>query len=368
MNATLNTRQKAQLAFIASGAELEVGRPEDCPLPLSTLAMTDGSQAYVSRELSGGLTAYVYRVEARGQSWTLKRARERCLVQNADGQTSFLNEVQRRADLQALKVRHELAERLSGIVDTCYANFRRGVLLSPWIEGEQVTDWSETRLIDLFDTVITLASQGLFEWDLCPGNVLDDGRIRLFDFGYLYRFDPLREFNSDGLASPGFHPVERFETRQFFAWLLGQEQAGENRALAAFRLEKSIALDRYQRWHSELARQGASAAVLDRLSEVIRTWQTALSGSAEALYVREAWRSHRLDLADDLDGQTCTPLTLQRLAWLKDIAATRYSDLVACGALATERAEGRDDLLDQLDRAEAQAVGWQVPRARPAGL
>ncbi|MCQ4289024.1 hypothetical protein NA647_16500 [Pseudomonas stutzeri] len=363
MTANLNTRQQAQLAFTASGAELEVGRPEDCPLPLSTLAMTDGREAYVSRELAGGLTAHVYRIEAQGQSWTLKRARERCLVQNADGQTSFLNEVQRRADLQALKARPELAERLTGIVDTRYASFRRGVLLSPWIDGEQVTEWDETRLVDLFDTVITLASQGLFEWDLCPGNVLDDGRIRLFDFGYLYRFDPLREFNSDGLASPGFHPVERFETRQFFAWLLGQEQAGGNHALAAFRLEKSIALDRYLRWQTELARQGASTVVLDRLGEISRTWQTALAGSSEALYLREAWRSHRLDLADDLDGQTCTPLTLQRLAWLRDIAAARYFDLVACGALAIERAEGRNELLDQLDRAEAQAVGWQVPRA-----
>ncbi|MCQ4306411.1 hypothetical protein NA645_00230 [Pseudomonas stutzeri] len=363
MNATLNTRQQAQLAFVASGAELEIGRPEDCPLPPSILAVTDGREAYVSRELSGGLTAHVYRIEAQGQSWTLKRARERCLVQNADGQTSFLNEVQRRADLQALKARPELAERLGGIVDTCYASFRRGVLLSPWIEGEQVAEWDETRLGDLFDTVITLASHGLFEWDLCPGNVLDDGRIRLFDFGYMYRFDPLREFNSDGLAAPGFHPVERFETRQFFAWLLEQEQAGGNRALAAFRLEKSIALDRYLRWHAELKRQGADTVVLDRIGEIIRTWQTALVGSAEALYLREAWRSHRLDLADDLDGQTCTPLTLQRLAWLRDTAAARYFDLVACGALAIERAEGRNELLDQLDRAEAQAIGWQVPRA-----
>ncbi|MBC7201819.1 MAG: hypothetical protein H5U32_21685, partial [Pseudomonas balearica] len=170
MNATLNPRQQAQLAFVASGAELQVGQPQDCPLPLATLAATDGSEPYVSRTLSGGLTAHVYRIEAAGRSWTLKRARERCLVQNADGQTSFLNEVQRRADLRVLKARPELAEPLAGIVDTCYASFRHGVLLSPWIDGEVVGDWDETRLADLFDCIITLASAGLFEWDLCPGN------------------------------------------------------------------------------------------------------------------------------------------------------------------------------------------------------
>ena len=81
MNATLNPRQQAQLAFVASGAELQVGQPQDCPLPLATLVATDGSEPYVSRTLSGGLTAHVYRIEAAGRSWTLKRARERCLVQ-----------------------------------------------------------------------------------------------------------------------------------------------------------------------------------------------------------------------------------------------------------------------------------------------
>lgn len=360
MSATLNARQQAQLAFVASGADLQVGDPDDCPLPLAQLAATDGSEAYVSRTFTGGLTAHVYRVEAAGRSWTLKRAREQCRVQNADGQTSFLNEVQRRADLHELKARPELAERLGGIVDTCYASFRQGVLLSPWIEGEPVGDWDETRLTDLFDTVITLASHGLFEWDLCPGNVLDDGRIRLFDFGYLYRFDPLREYNSDGLACPKFHPVERFETRQLFAWLLGREALGGGRALAAFRLEKEIAVDRYQRWRCELTEAGAIAAVTNRLGSLIHDWQTALRGSAESLYLREAWRSHRLDLADDLDGQTCTPLTLQRLGWLKDMVTRRYADLLACGALAAEPATNRGALLDQLERAEAQATHWQV--------
>lgn len=357
---TLNRRQQAQLAFVASDAELEVGHPDDCPLPPATLATTDGREAYVSRVMSGGLTAHVYRVEAQGRSWTLKRARERCLVQNTDGQTSFLNEVQRRAELRELKARPELAERLSGIVDTRYASFRRGVLLSPWIDGAVVEDWNEARLIDLFDTVICLASLGLFEWDLCPGNVLDDGRIRLFDFGYLYRFDPLREFNSDGLASPGFHPVERFETRQFFAWLLTREQLGGHRALAAFRLEKEIALEHYQRWRCALAEGGATATVLERLDLISKSWQASLAGSAEALYLREAWRSHRLDLADDLDGRTCTPLTLRRLAWLHDMVSTRYNDLVASGALEDKANQRRDALLDQLALANTNAMRWQV--------
>ena len=39
------------------------------------------------------------------------------------------------------------------------------------------------------------------------------------------------------------------------------------------------------------------------------------------------------------------------------------ADLLAADALAHERAPQRAALLDELRRAEAQAIGWQVPRA-----
>ena len=113
------------------------------------------------------------------------------------------------------------------------------------------------------------------EWE--AQRYLDSGRINTQHGGYLndlYRFDPLREFNSDGLACPGFHPVERFETRQFFAWLLGQEALGSARALAAFRLEKAIALDRYRRWRaygdSKMANLMFGKELADRLTD--RYW------------------------------------------------------------------------------------------------
>ena len=152
----------------------------------------------------------------------------------------------------------EQAERLAGIVSTQYASLQQGLVLSPWVEGRRIERWDERQLVELFDLLIALVLAGLFEWDLAPGNTLDDGRIRLFDFGYLYPFDPLRQYNSDGLASPGFHPAERFETRQLFACLLRLEQQSEAWALADFELEKRIALDAYQRLHRELTARGAS--------------------------------------------------------------------------------------------------------------
>ncbi len=102
------------------------------------------------------------------------------------------------------------------------------------------------------------------------------------------------------------------------------------------------------------------------LEKIIRAWRDALASDPSALYLQEAWRSHWLDVKDDLSGQSCTPLTLQRLAWLRAAVTTQYAELLASGALANERQPDREALLDDLHQAEAQAIRWQLADARSA--
>ncbi|MCK6551009.1 hypothetical protein L6R52_34545 [Myxococcota bacterium] len=356
-------RRAAQLDFVARGAELEVGDPSACPIAVDELARVDGDEPFVVASLGGGLTARVFRLRAAGRDWTLKRARVPALVQNVDGQTSFLNEAQRRADFAAEKERPGGAERFSAIVDTRYASFRRGVLLSPWIEGVTVADWDERRLTQLFAALVELLAAGYFEWDLCPGNILDDGqRLWLFDFGYMYRFDPRTELNSNGLETPLFHGAERFETRNFSAHLLRLEaRAGADAALAAFRMEKSIAVDAYAHLVERLRARHATPAVLGYFEALLARWTAALAGDLAPLYFAESWRSHRLDVDDDLRGQTCTPFTRTRLGWLRDAARDRHADLVALDAFFGEDAhQTQAELLDALARADEDAARWQI--------
>jgi hypothetical protein len=304
----------------------------------------------------------VFRLRASGRDWTLKRARVPCLVQNVDGQTSFLNEVQRRADLTALKASEGGAARFRAVVDTRYASYRRGLLLSPWIEGHTVADWDERQLRQLFDQLIELVLAGLFEWDFCPGNVLDDGRqVQLFDFGYMYRFDPLREFHSAGLE-PLFHAAERFETRNYFAFLLRLEQEqGLAAALDAFRTEKRIALEAYRRLVAELLARGASSEVLAWLGDITARWSAGLEGDLTPLYLAEGWRSHRLDLRDDLHGRTCTPTTLVRTDWLITAARDSFDELRAQGALFwRDTRHSSSELVEALGRDRTLAERWQV--------
>jgi hypothetical protein len=361
-------RRAAQLAILAGGDELEVGDPAACPLPPDELARVEGDEPFVVQRFSGGLTATVFRLRLAGRDWTLKRARVPCLVQNADGETSFLNEVQRRSELAALGRTPDGARRFSAIVDTQYASLRRGVLLSPWIEGQIVAAWDARTLGQLFDQLVELLLEGFFEWDFSPGNILDDGhQLRLFDFGYMYRFDPLVEPNNNGWESPLFHGIERFETRNYFGFLLTLEQTlGGAAALEALRLEKTLAVAAYQRLQASLRERGAAPRVLDHLADITLAWQRALEGDLRGLYLGEGWRSHRLDVDDDLRGQTCTPLTLARVDWLLTAVRQHFGALKDLQVLFWDDADlSQADLVRMLDQARHQAQAWQVDRAAP---
>ncbi|WP_417067386.1 hypothetical protein [Niveibacterium terrae] len=355
-------RQQSQLAFVASGNDIEVGDRGRLPLPADVLKNLRGDENFVVARLEGGLTAEVWRLKAAGREWTLKRARARCLVQNVDGQTSFLNEIQRRADIAALKALPGGRERFAGCVDTVWGCFREGLLLSPWIDGGAVADWDERRLVQLFALLEELILAGLFEWDLCPGNLLDDGAIRMFDFGYMYRFDPLTEFNSNGREAPLFHAAERFETRNYFAWLLELEfSAGIAAALAAFALEKRVAGACYERLVSRLAARGAAPEVLSWLRGFLDVWGKAQGETLADLYLAEGWRSHRLDLDDDLRGKTCTKRTLARCDWLIAAAREHFAALTGLDALFWhDEGLGREALIARLEADRARAERFQI--------
>lgn len=357
-------RRRAQLDFVASGRDVEVGEAWLAPLPVADLLTLDARHPAVRGVFDGGLTAIVYKVRANGRDWAVKRARTPCLVQNVDGQTSFLNELQRRAELAVLKARPGGRERFAGIVDTVWGSLKHGIIVSPWIDGEPITAWTPRRLEQAYDIGRELVRAGFFEWDFSPGNVLDDGRqVHLYDFGYMYRFDPLTQFNTagDGFAAPQCHLAERLETRHLFGAWLGLD---EREALAAFRDAKTVSLAAYRRLHDELAADGASARVLAWLRGIADRWDTALGGDLHALWLSEGWRSHVIDLEDDLGGKTCTPNTLRRVDWLLDALRRHHPALVAQDAfLSGDVGVPRDTLVDEYTAKRALAEGWQVRRA-----
>lgn len=308
-------RQRDQQAFVDSGENIVVGTLEGIPITLEQLKNTTADSSYVVETFNSGLTAVVFHLRIDGKSWTLKQKRAVSLVNNIDGQTSFLNEVQRRRDLTKLKQRE--SENFKHIVDTQFASFHDGIILSPWIEGEPLSTLNHDVFQQIFTAIVNLELHGLFEWDFCPGNILlnNQGEITLFDFGYMYQFNSNIHFNNNGFDTPLFHGVERFETRFFFDFLLKNPNNLSTEALFdLYKLEKQCALEAYQHKLQQLIVQNANTNVIAWQQAINHRWQNALTNDAELqiLYLVERYRSNVLDLLDDLHGQSCSPYTLKK--------------------------------------------------------
>lgn len=320
-------RQQANLAFIASGAEFAFGKPAALPLPVAALQALTADSPGVEAVHDGGLTAQVLCLHHAGRRWAVKRARAECRVHNDDGRTSFLNELQRHAELAPLA--------LPGISAPVYGSLRAGLVVSPWIDGRHPGVLDRRQAATLLHVACALAEHGFFEWDYSAGNLLDDGeRIWLYDFGYCYRFDALTQFNTAGHGTeyPHHHPAERIEGRLLSGALL--DTGSDADALAHHATFKREAVQAYHRLADRLAARGASATVTAHYRGLAAGWARRLAAHPAQLYLEDAWRAHVSDLDDDLRGRSCTPRTLRRAQWLQRVVREHGAALRETGALA----------------------------------
>ena len=102
--------------------------------------------------------------------------------------------------------------------------------------------------------------------------------------------------------------------------------------------------------------------MLARLQSLQGEWSAALA-SDEALaanWWRDMYRSHRLDVADDLSGRSCSPLTLRRLDWLEQAVTDHYEQLVD-NLSSEELGLGQSELLARLQRQRREVMACQLP-------
>lgn len=317
MNMT-EKRHSARKTFIESGQNLIVGNLEDFPLTLEELKEIDENSIYVDGVITSGLTAIIYTINVGGNWYNLKKKREISKVQNKDGEYSFLNEVLRRNDFH-----HNQSELIQRhVVKTIYANYNEGIILSDWIYGERPKVFNYLQFLSLFKTLFEFEKNHLFEWDLCPGNILmENGVVKLFDFGYNYEFNPLKMFNSDGKDAPGFHMAERLETRCMMElWADIEEFYDEATLIENIKIEKAAAMIVYVEKLRWLEENNADPSVIEWQKSLIAELREYLRGPEELLelYQRDKKIYYLKDVEDDISGKSCTVQTIRKIDYLID--------------------------------------------------
>lgn len=327
----MNNRQRKQLEFHESKENIIIGSEKDLPFDISIIDFDllrgeSYSGVLVEKIFDSGLTAIVYKLKHKNKYYNLKKKRTESLVKNIDGQASFLNEIQRRKDFEELRKTNEVID--SGVVKTVYANYRQGIMISDWIEGDKIREYNREIFRGLFDLTWNMEQNGIMEWDLCEGNLLLDkeGKIKLFDFGYMYTYDPLTEYNSEGKENPVFNSVERFETRAFMPYLLELEEKDREKVFQLYRTEKEEALRIFRIKKEWLENQKADQDLIVTCKSQIDIWEEGLSSekALQRLYMIESTRSYVMDIADDISGRSCTMQTLMKIDRMIDMIKNHH--------------------------------------------
>lgn len=360
----MNLRQRQQQAFDLSNDNIIVGSEALCPISVAQLVETSAASSYVIETFTSGLTAEVFHLRIQGRDYTLKKRRPVAKVNNPDGQYSFLNEVQRRRDFTKLKNDPENGGKYRNIVPTIYANYREGIILSPWIEGHPINHLTPELVKALFATLFACEQAGLFEWDLCSGNMLVDkaNHLWLFDFGYMYPFDAKSGFNSNGLSDPIFHFSERFDTRFLFGWFLSKHTP-EHEQIAVYRMVKEQALETLEEKRCWLNLSDALPEVVLHTEQLIQGYSKALTDESclRKQFTLDAFRSHVLDIEDDLEGQSCTPVTLLRVDTVLAMLNDHFAWLEKNGGLFYgNTGKSKEDLLSDYQEKRVLAKQYLI--------
>ncbi len=353
-------RQQAQLAFVKSGRELEAGNISNLPLPLASFLEPEKLSPVALHE---GLTGRIYCIQSETGPLNIKLKKAETLVNNVDGQTAFLNEIQRRSEIEAMRA---AGESMPGLVETVYASYKKGIIISRWISGNIIQEFTLPLIEQLYRTLFALDQTGIMEYDLCRGNILvnDEGCPILFDFGYAYRFEPAHDLNPDGLNLPQFHPVERLESRSLMQFLMDMEHInGRKQALDFFRGVKELASAYYEKRLAWLESLPADPVVLTWQKGFLTFWEKGMTSdqTLEDLYMLETFRSYKMDLEDDLHGQTCTKDTLKKAERILEYLKNHFTFLKENNAFfwGDEKLDA-SELLNLYMEKRKKAEQWQI--------
>jgi len=366
MNNLSNYEQRIQRQqkILQNNTEIIVGSTTALPFDIRLINTIDTTHPQVETVVENGLTSVVYKFKTGHSYFAVKKKRESIIVDNDAGQMSFINEIEIRRDLEIL--RKQNPEPYVCLIPTLYASLQKGVIISPWIEGACPEEFTEPLLESILNTIYNLEISGLFEWDLAPGNMLvnNKNQIMLYDFGYMHHFNPLTEYNTDGVEKDFIHGIERFESRSFFLHLLHfQNKYGLPKTLDLYQAEKKIALHYQNKKMSWLESNHAEPYIISWLEKIIQAYKTALSNrnKLKELFISETFKAYALDVYYELKGKTCLPNTLHKIKQITFYLSSNFDQIKKENLLFFgDDKFDQEELIKLYKKRFDDAVRWQI--------
>ena len=206
------------------------------------------------------------------------------------------------------------------IPETLAMDWQAGFIVSAHVETKPLIPLPFALYESFFQSLWDLERSQLFATELSARTLgVTSTHVVMKDVAHLVPFDPLNDYNEQGLVFPASHMIERFEKQYLIeAWAELETSDSVTAVIENIKIEKAAMLIIYMNKLRYLQTHGASVTILAWMNGLIDEIKKYLAGPDELWqeYMTNRYRGYVKDLVDELDQPAITPLTLRKLDFL----------------------------------------------------
>lgn len=274
-----------------------------------------------------GCTSIVYRYNYESHSYAIKVKRKDIPQFPKDLYYSFDIEMAFRFVSQIFEI--------NGICKTLYTNNSPKVMISDWISGCYIKNMNAidvTAVAHAFELMLDLQKMGFFIFDLNMSNIkYKDGMPYLYDFGYVYPFNPRIECNPytiNRVPDMYFDNLERYKTTHIMRYISNIERTnGSLVAIQQYELFADIFLQYQQKWLLYLKERDAAAWLCDRAELNIMWYSSERETATTERYILDKFLSYILTLEEGIYYDLYDEKFSVRLNELLSLVESSYDQL-----------------------------------------
>ena len=242
-----------------------------------------------------------------------------------------------------LEIRRQLYNRrIKGIIPTIYASTKDGILLSEWNTGCFIENQlpskggiNKEKIESALNVLLELEMKGFFDWYVNINNILYvEDEAYLFDFGYMYTFDVLTEFNPNGIKEPYFSMFQIYQDKHLMHYVTRLEKLSQKKvAFDIYRAYITLLEKAYDKKIATLLKLGSASYIINenkRKQAFIRKVLMQDSNTAYTLksqYIIDKYRSHKLNIESNRRGKYYNNIFLTRCHLMIELIEESYEML-----------------------------------------